>query len=69
MGAVATVLPAFPRIWALPEHEKHSFASATTFAHSVGDFSLNTLHSQMRWLPLHTRQRGVGGVVDVEACF
>ena len=21
----------------------------------------------MRWLPLHTMQRGVGGVVDVEA--
>ena len=28
---------------------------------------LNTLHSQMRWLPLHTMQRGVEGVADVEA--
>ena len=48
-------------------HEKHSFATATTFARWVGNFSLNTLHSQMRWWPLHTMKRGVGGLADVEA--
>ena len=73
VGAVATVLPAFPRTWSLPEHILFSQAWKAQFCFRhylcslIGKFSLNNLHSQMRWLPLHTMQRGIGGVADVEA--